>query len=138
ATSYLFVTDRRRRLGEVGLHALIETAKSLADLREHRNIKPHSIRHAAATRLLRNGADLRSIQQFLGHSQLQTTAMYLHTDEQQLQRIAGLSELPSSQASPIERTSGHAHHQRYQRSLGRRYRNTEISSNIGPTEMPNH
>ena len=88
---YLFIADRGRRLGEVGLVRLIEEAKSLADLRDGSNIKPHSIRHAAATRLMRNGADLRSIQQFLGHSQLQTTAIYLHTDEQQLQRIAEFS-----------------------------------------------
>jgi len=88
---FLFVTDRRRRLGEVGLAQLLEEVKCLADLRDHQNIKPHSIRHAAATRLLRNGADLRSIQQFLGHSQLQTTAIYLHTDEQQLQKIAEFS-----------------------------------------------
>lgn len=97
--AYLFVADRRRRLGEVGLAALIERAKSLADLREHANIKPHAIRHAAATRLLRNGADLRSIQQFLGHSQLQTTAIYLHTDERQLQRIAKCGALGREQAT---------------------------------------
>jgi len=93
--SYLFLVDTCRRLGEVGLVALIEQAKSLADLRDHGNIKPHAMRHAAATRLLRNGADLRSIQQFLGHSQLQTTAVYLHTDEQQLQRIAELGGFQS-------------------------------------------
>lgn len=90
---YLFIVDRRRRLGEEGLRRLVEEAKSLADLRDHENIKPHAMRHAAATRLLRNGADLRSIQHFLGHSCLQTTAVYLHTDEQQLQRIAELGGL---------------------------------------------
>lgn len=100
--SYLFTVDRRRRLGEEGLRRLVEQAKSLADLRDHENIKPHAMRHAAATRLLRNGADLRSIQNFLGHSCLQTTAMYLHTDEQQLQRIAELGTLGDAQpaASP--------------------------------------
>lgn len=97
---YLFLTDRRRRLGEEGLKRLLEDALSLADLREHTNIRPHAIRHAAATRLLRNGADLRSIQQFLGHSQLQTTAMYLHTDERQLQRISELSRFGGERASP--------------------------------------
>jgi site-specific recombinase XerD len=90
---FLFLTDRRRRLGEVGLAQIMAAAKSLADLRDHENIKPHAIRHAAATRLLRNGADLRSIQHFLGHNQLQTTAIYLHTDEQQLQRMAECTAL---------------------------------------------
>jgi site-specific recombinase XerD len=96
---FLFLTDRRRRLGEEGLRRLMEDVKSLADLREHVNIKPHGIRHAAATRLLRNGADLRSIQQFLGHSQLTTTAAYLHTDEKQLQRIAELGSLGAEDAA---------------------------------------
>jgi len=97
---YLFQVDLRRRLGEVGLARLIERAKSLADLRERSYIKPHAMRHAAATRLLRNGADLRSIQQFLGHSQLQTTAAYLHTDEQQLQRISELGALGEPDRRP--------------------------------------
>jgi site-specific recombinase XerD len=99
---YLFVTDRHRRLGEEGLRTLVERAKSLADLREHGNIKPHSIRHAAATRLMRNGADRRSIQQFLGHSDLQTTAMYLHTDDQQLERISEMGDLHHRKGGRLE------------------------------------
>lgn len=102
---YLFLVDSRRRLGEVGLGTLIEEAKALADLRDHGNIKPHAMRHAAATRLLRNGADLRSIQQFLGHSQLQTTAIYLHTDEQQLQRISELGGFRTSDVKANGRSS---------------------------------
>jgi site-specific recombinase XerD len=89
---YVFVADCRRRLGDDGLRALLEAARSLADLRAATHITPHALRHAAATRMLRNGADLRSLQQFLGHSQLATTAEYLHTDEEQLRRVAGLAE----------------------------------------------
>lgn len=111
--NYLFIVDRRRRLGEDGLRRLVEEAKSLADLRDRAYIKPHAMRHAAATRLLRNGADLRSIQHFLGHSSLQTTAIYLHTDEQQLQRIAelgGLSEADRSrEARPPQPKSERTH-----------------------------
>lgn len=130
---YLFLVDSRRRLGEVGLGTLIDEAKALADLRDHGNIKPHAMRHAAATRLLRNGADLRSIQHFLGHSCLQTTAVYLHTDEQQLQRISELGAFQPTQSSesprrsrrhqvsspPEDRRPRHQGHRYQRRKLGR-------------------
>lgn len=90
---YLFVTDKVRRLAENGLHALLENAKTVAGLADADNIKPHSIRHAAATRLMQNGADLRSVMAWLGHSNLQTTAIYLHTDEARLQSIAHMASL---------------------------------------------
>jgi site-specific recombinase XerD len=89
---YLFVTDRRRRMGDDGLRSLLEAAKWLADLRDHPHITPHVLRHAAATRLQRNGADLRSVQQWLGHSDLRTTAEYLHTDEERLKQVAEFAE----------------------------------------------
>jgi site-specific recombinase XerD len=93
---YLFTTDEVRRLAENGLRSLLEQAKTVAGLAGAENIKPHSIRHAAATRLLQNGADLRSVMAWLGHSHLQTTAIYLHTDEQRLQAIASLASLRST------------------------------------------
>jgi integrase/recombinase XerD len=98
---FLFMVDYSRRLAENGLKVVIDTVKAIAGYGEAPHIACHSIRHAAATRLMRNGADLSSIQHFLGHSQLQTTAIYLHTDEQQLQKIASLasfrSEVPKRQ-----------------------------------------
>jgi integrase/recombinase XerC len=94
--SGLFITDRGRRLGENGLATIFEKARALADLRGARHVTPHAIRHAAATRMLKNGADLRSIQHILGHTNIQTTQVYLHTDEQQLQRVAELASLGES------------------------------------------
>jgi site-specific recombinase XerD len=92
---WLFVTENRRRMGETSLYRVLEDVKAIAGLRGDPRIKPHSIRHAAATRLMRNGADIRSIQTWLGHAQLQTTAVYLHTDEQQARRIAPLAGFKS-------------------------------------------
>jgi site-specific recombinase XerD len=97
AHDYLFVTEDRRHFGETSLPRMLEEIKAIAGLKGDPRIKPHSIRHAAATRLLRNGADIRSIQTWLGHSQLQTTAIYLHTDEQQVRRIAPLAGLKASE-----------------------------------------
>lgn len=88
---YLFINERRQRVGENTLASIVEEIKAIAGFKGDPRIKPHSIRHAAATRLLRNGADIRSIQAWLGHSQLQTTAIYLHTDEEQVRKIAALS-----------------------------------------------
>lgn len=94
---YVFV-GQDGRLGENGLHSLLQNAQALAGLAGDPPIKPHSIRHAAATRLLRNGADLRSIQAWLGDSSLAVTSIYLHTDEQQVRKIAPLVFLPRPDA----------------------------------------
>lgn len=90
---YLFALDRSRRVHEVRLMKLLEEVKAIAGLAGHGNIKPHSLRHNCATRLMKNGADIRAIQSFLGHSQLSTTAVYLHTDEARLKEISALGSL---------------------------------------------
>lgn len=97
---YLFCAENRQQLGENSLSNILEDVKAIAGLKDDPRIKPHSIRHAAATRLLRNGADIRSIQAWLGHSQLQTTAIYLHTDEEQVRKIAPLAGFCPAKETP--------------------------------------
>lgn len=89
----LFMYDRARRLHHISLASLIETLKATAGLRDNAAIQPHSLRHWCATNLLRNGANLRDVQQFLGHTELATTAKYLHSDEEQLRTISELTAL---------------------------------------------
>ena len=101
-SDYLFMYDRNRRLHHVGIAALIETLKASAGQRDNDAIKPHGLRHWAATNLLRNGANLRDVQAFLGHSDLLTTSRYLHSSEEQLRSIAELTALrpPQSKQKP--------------------------------------
>lgn len=90
---WLFALDANRRLHHDGLRHLVETLAAIAGMKGNEAVKPHTLRHFCATNLSRSGADIRSIQAFLGHSMLQTTALYLHADEERLRDIRELTAL---------------------------------------------
>jgi len=52
-----------------------------------RNVTPHSLRHSLATHLLKNGADIRSLQMLLGHENLSTVQIYTHLGSTQLREV---------------------------------------------------
>ncbi|MGI4790206.1 MAG: tyrosine-type recombinase/integrase [Janthinobacterium lividum] len=97
---WLWAENRGRRVGEMGVRDLLEEVKAIAGLRDHDNIKPHSLRHAFATRMMANGASLKTIQSSLGHSQLQTTAIYIHAEEHETRKMAEFAAMTPSHTTP--------------------------------------
>lgn len=78
----LFVSRRGKRLTRVMIFYIIKRLAELAGIKKE--ISPHTLRHSFATHLLEGGANLRAIQQMLGHESIATTELYLHLDRSHL------------------------------------------------------
>jgi integrase/recombinase XerC len=79
------VNDRHQRLPVRSIQLLVKKYLVLAGL--PRDLSPHKLRHSYATHLLNSGADLRAVQELLGHANLTTTQIYTHTSVARLKEI---------------------------------------------------
>lgn len=83
AEAALFLSSLGRRLSTAGLALVVERHAKVAGVRAH----PHALRHACATHLLRGGADVRQVQELLGHRSLATTQLYTRVGVEDLRDV---------------------------------------------------
>ena len=100
----LFVTlQNRRRITKAAVHKLVKKHLSAAGL-DSTQYSSHKLRHTAATLMLQNGVDVRTLQEVLGHDHLNTTQIYTHVDSDDLRAAA--------RANPLSQVKRQSHPQK--------------------------
>ncbi len=84
-TDILFLNARGHPLTRMGFWKILQKQVVRSDVRER--VKPHTLRHSFATHLLEGGADLRAVQEMLGHADISTTQIYTSVDREYLKEI---------------------------------------------------
>ena len=84
-SDFLFLSVRGARLRRERIWELIKCAASASGVTN--KLSPHSLRHSFATHLLAGGADLRQVQELLGHASIATTQLYTHVDHSRLKKV---------------------------------------------------
>jgi integrase/recombinase XerD len=82
---YLFLNVRGKKLTRMSFYNIIVENATRAEITKE--ISPHTLRHTFATHLLEGGADLRAVQEMLGHSTIKATQIYTHIDRQFLKEV---------------------------------------------------
>ena len=83
STKNLLIMSNGRQITRQDVYTFIHAQGKLI----HKNISPHTLRHSFATHLLENGADLRVVQELLGHSDVSTTQLYTHISKKRLKEV---------------------------------------------------
>jgi len=83
SSKYLFIKENGKKLTRQDVYVFINNIGKNVN----KDISPHTIRHSFATHLLENGADLRVVQELLGHSDVSTTQLYTHISKKRLKEI---------------------------------------------------
>ena len=81
----VFLNRRGKQLTRAMIFTIVKQLAEKVGLQK--NISPHTFRHSFATHLLENGADLRAIQQMLGHESITTTEVYMHVNRSYLSKV---------------------------------------------------
>jgi len=84
-SSFLFLNKNKKQLGVRGVRKVMDQYLRLMSLKTR--VSPHTIRHSFATHLLGRGADLRSVQELLGHANLATTQIYTHLTTEKIKAV---------------------------------------------------
>jgi integrase/recombinase XerD len=80
--NFVFLNRRGRKLSRVMVFTLVKNLVKIAGITK--NVSPHTFRHSFATHLVEGGADLRAVQEMLGHESILTTEIYTHLNREYL------------------------------------------------------
>jgi len=82
--TYVFLNARGKQMSRMGFWKILDKDAHLAGIKK--KVHPHTMRHSFATHLIENGADLRAVQEMLGHADISTTQIYTHLDRSHIEK----------------------------------------------------